>query len=239
MNGMADKRIVILTGAGISAESGLGTFRDKNGLWTKYDLNEVVTPEGFARNPEFVLDFYNKRRQNLIDAEPNAAHHALGRLEAEFPGDVRVVTQNIDRLHEMGGSTNVLHMHGEMLKSRCNICNHVIYWEGDLGLEMRCEQCGSAGGMRPHVVWFGEMPLYMEDIQVQLSRCDLFLSIGTSGNVYSAAGFVSQVRRGGQAHTVELNLEPSEGNSSFHQSILGLATEVVPDYVDRQIAEGW
>ncbi|NQV20530.1 MAG: NAD-dependent deacylase [Rhodospirillales bacterium] len=239
MTSIADKRIVILTGAGVSAESGLGTFRDKDGLWTKYDLNEVATPEGFARNPKFVHEFYNQRRQNLVEAEPNPAHHALGRLEAEFPGNVLVVTQNIDRLHEMGGSRNVLHMHGEMLKSRCDICNHVIHWEGDLSLAMRCEQCGSAGAMRPHVVWFGEMPFYMDDIERELSRCDLFLSIGTSGNVYPAAGFISQVRHGGRAHTVELNLEPSEGSSWFQESILGPATEVVPAYVDRLLAEGW
>jgi NAD-dependent deacetylase len=239
MTAMKDKRIVILTGAGVSAESGLGTFRDKDGLWTKYDLNDVATPEGFARNPEFVHNFYNQRRQNLVDATPNAAHHALGRLESEFPGDVLVVTQNIDRLHEMGGSKNVLHMHGEMLKSRCDFCQHVIHWEGDLNLAMRCEQCGTAGAMRPHVVWFGEMPFCMDDIQHALDLCDLFLSIGTSGNVYPAAGFVAQVRHRGTAHTVELNLEPSEGSALFHDSVLGPATEVVPSYVDDLLANGW
>lgn len=239
MTAMKDKRIVILTGAGVSAESGLGTFRDKDGLWTKYDLNDVATPEGFARNPKFVHDFYNKRRQNLVDAEPNAAHFALGRLEAEFPGKVLIVTQNIDRLHELGGSHDVLHMHGEMLKSRCDTCRHVIHWEGDLSLEMMCERCGGTGAMRPHVVWFGEMPFYMDDIQQELDRCDLFVSIGTSGNVYPAAGFIAQVRHEARAHTVELNLEPSEGNSLFHGSILGPATEIVPSYVDKLLADGW
>lgn len=239
MAGTAEKRIVILTGAGISAESGLGTFRDKDGLWTKYDLNDVATPEGFARNPKFVHEFYNKRRKNLVEAEPNAAHYALGRLESEFHGDVLIVTQNIDRLHEMGGSKNVLHMHGEMLKSRCDICNHVIHWEGDLSLELRCGQCGSAGAMRPHVVWFGEMPFFMDDIQRELDRCDLFISVGTSGNVYPAAGFISQVRHETQAHTIELNLEPSEGSSLFHATILGAATEVVPKYVEQLLTGGW
>lgn len=227
------KSIVILTGAGISAESGLGTFRDKDGLWTKYDLQEVATPEGFARNPELVHDFYNARRKNLVEAEPNAAHAALARLEREFAGDVLLVTQNVDDLHERAGSKNLMHMHGELLKIRCQACGNVMEWREDLDLSTTCPACATTGELRPHVVWFGEMPLYMEEIYAALENCDLFLSIGTSGQVYPAAGFVAEVRRWRRAHTVELNLDPSDGASLFAEKIFGPATEVVPDYVAR------
>jgi NAD-dependent deacetylase len=225
------RSIVILTGAGISAESGLGTFRDKDGLWTRYDLNEVATPQGFSRNPVLVHDFYNARRRNLIEAAPNAAHAALAELDRQWPGELLLVTQNVDDLHERAGSTRVLHMHGELRKARCGMCGHVAAWDGDLGLETRCPACGVAQGMRPHVVWFGEMPLYMDEIYAALERCDLFISIGTSGQVYPAAGFVAELRRTGRAHTVELNLDPSDGHSLFAEAIYGPATEVVPAYV--------
>ena len=227
------KHIVILTGAGISAESGLGTFRDEDGLWTKYDLEEVATPEGFARNPAFVHEFYNARRVNLIEAEPNAAHHALAELEREHPGAVVVVTQNIDDLHERAGSERVVHMHGEMLKGRCMDCAAVTEWRGDMGLDSACGSCRAVGAMRPHVVWFREMPFEMDLIALELARCDLFISIGTSGNVYPAAGFVQEVRGYGRAHTLELNLEPSEGHSLFAEQHYGPATEVVPAYVAK------
>ena len=227
------KHIVILTGAGISAESGLGTFRDEDGLWTKYDLEDVATPEGFVRNPAFVHEFYNARRQNLIEAEPNRAHEALAKLEAEHAGRVLVVTQNVDDLHERAGCRNIIHMHGELLKVRCERCLRVAEWRQDLGLSTSCPGCAEAGGLRPHVVWFGEMPFDMERIDAALEGCDLFLSIGTSGNVYPAAGFVDTVRRAALAHTAELNLEPSEGASLFAECIHGPATEVVPAYVDR------
>jgi len=230
------QRIVILTGAGVSAESGLGTFRGKDGLWTRYDLNEVATPEGFARNPVLVHEFYNARRARMASAEPNAAHHALARLEAEHAGEVTVVTQNIDNLHERAGSTRVVHMHGEMLKARCAACGTRLVWEQDLSLETVCEACGTKGRMRPDVVWFGEMPLHMEEIDRLLEGCDLFISIGTSGQVYPAAGFIARVRNIGRAHTVELNLEPSDGASLFAERIVGPATEVVPDYVDRLLS---
>ncbi len=233
------KRIVILTGAGVSAESGLDTFRDEGGIWSRHDVNEVATPEGFARNPVMVHEFYNTRRANLLGVEPNAAHFALGRLEAEFPGQVLVVTQNIDNLHEAGGTTNILHMHGELLKVRCAACGDVTGCESAISLETTCPKCGAVGRMRPHVVWFGEMPMGMDRIFAALEACDLFLSIGTSGNVYPAAGFVAGVRDRGRAHTVELNLEPSEGHSLFHEALLGPATEVVPAYVERILAEGW
>jgi NAD-dependent deacetylase len=227
------RSIVILTGAGISAESGLGTFRDKDGLWTRYDLQEVATPEGFARNPVLVHDFYNARRRNLVEAVPNAAHQALAHLERRFDGDLLLVTQNVDDLHERAGSRNLLHMHGELLKIRCQRCDTVQAWRDDLGLSTACPVCSAGGHLRPHVVWFGEMPLYMDEISAALDSCDLFISIGTSGQVYPAAGFVAEVRRRRRAHTVELNLDPSDGASLFAEKIFGPATAVVPEYVDR------
>lgn len=225
------RSIVILTGAGISAESGLGTFRDKDGLWTKYDLNDVATPEGFVRNPALVHDFYNARRKNLIAALPNAAHAALAELEQGWDGDFLLVTQNVDDLHERAGSRRVLHMHGELRKARCGMCDHVCVWDGELGVATSCPSCNVQQGMRPHVVWFGEMPLYMDEIYAALEGCDLFLSIGTSGQVYPAAGFIAELRRTRRAHTVELNLDPSDGHSLFAEAIYGPATGIVPDYV--------
>ena len=233
---MSGRRIVILTGAGISAESGLGTFRDKDGLWTKVRLEDVATPEGFARDPEGCHAFYNARRGGMIAAQPNAAHFALARLEAGLAergaGEVLIVTQNIDDLHEKAGSTNLIHMHGEMGKARCGHCEHVLPWAGDLSTTLACGACGRSGGMRPHVVWFGEMPFDLERIAEALADCDLFVSIGTSGNVYPAAGFVSDVRRRGLARTLELNLEPSEGFSLFEERLYGPATEIVPAWVE-------
>lgn len=226
------ENIVVLTGAGLSAESGLSTFRDKDGLWAKYKIEDVATPEAFARDPEAVLDFYNIRRQGVIAARPNAAHQALARLEADFSGSVTIVTQNIDPLHEQAGAKNLIHMHGEVLSVLCAHCRERRYWDADLSRDLTCETCGKDGGMRPDIVWFGEMPYRMEEITGALEKCDLFISIGTSGNVYPAAGFVAQARAGG-AHTVELNLEPSEGISMFAEAIHGKATEIVPAYVDR------
>jgi len=238
---MADGRrfrsVVILTGAGISAESGLGTFRDKNGLWTRYDLNEVATPEGFARNPVLVHDFYNARRKNLVAATPNAAHHALAGLERQWDGEFLLVTQNVDDLHERAGSRSLLHMHGELLKIRCENCGDIAGWTGDLGQATPCACCGTPGYLRPHVVWFGEMPLHMEAIYAALDRCDLFVAIGTSGQVYPAAGFVAEVRRAGRAHTVELNLDPSDGHSLFAERIYGPATDIVPDFANRLLQQ--
>jgi NAD-dependent deacetylase len=234
--------IVILTGAGISKESGIDTFRDKDGLWTKVNIEDVATPEGYARNPRMVHEFYNQRRRGLRshNIRANAAHHALGRLEREWPGgEVLLVTQNIDHLHEQGGSTNLIHMHGEMFKARCELCAGVHAWREDLALETECPKCQGSGGMRPHVVWFGEMPFDMDRIADALGRCSLFLSIGTSGNVYPAAGFVQEAMFRARAHTVELNLEPSEGASHFAEQHYGPATEVVPRYVAKLLAEGW
>jgi NAD-dependent deacetylase len=229
-------RIVILTGAGVSAESGIATFRDKDGIWAKVDLMDVATPEGFARNPRLVLDFYNRRRKDSRDAKPNAAHLALARLEAEHGGNggaVLVVTQNIDLLHEAAGTRGLIHMHGQADQSLCNHCQARHPWgEEDLAVDLACAACGKAGGLRPDVVWFGEMPYHMDRIFEELGRADLFVSIGTSGNVYPASGFVAEARRAG-AHTVELNLEPSEGASLFDEAHHGPASEVVPMYVER------
>jgi NAD-dependent deacetylase len=226
------ERILVLTGAGLSAESGLATFRDKDGIWAKYDYREVATPEGFARNPDLVHEFYNQRRRGLAGARPNAAHHALARLEREHDGDVLIVTQNIDGLHESAGSKRLLHMHGELLVALCMRCEARRPWTVDLSTALACPACGQAGGLRPDVVWFGEIPYHMDEIYRHLADADLFVSIGTSGNVYPAAGFVAEACAGG-AHTVELNLEPSEGVSHFAEAIHGPATKVVPAYVER------
>jgi NAD-dependent deacetylase len=230
---MADfHHIVVLTGAGLSAESGLATFRDKDGIWSKHDYRDVATPEGFARNPLLVHDFYNKRRRAHKRIAPNAAHFALARLEREHKGEVVIVTQNIDALHEAAGSKRLIHMHGELLKALCGRCGARHDWIADLAIETPCPSCGKTDAMRPDVVWFGEMPYYMERIAEHLDAADLFLSIGTSGNVYPAAGFVAEARAHG-AHTVELNLEPSEGASFFVEAIHGPATQIVPAYVER------
>ena len=226
------ERIVVLTGAGISAESGLGTFRDKDGIWTKYDLNEVATPEGFKRNPQFAHEFYNARRKVGREAKPNAAHLALAKLETEHSGDVLIVTQNIDHLHEAAGSKQPVHMHGELARALCSHCGASRQWLEDLTVDTACPDCGRTEGMRPDVVWFGEMPYHMEEIFAALSNCDLFISVGTSGTVYPAAGFVAEALQAG-AHTVELNLEPSEGATLFAEAIHGPATKVVPAYVDK------
>ena len=226
--------IVILTGAGISKESGLDTFRDKGGIWSRHRIEDVATPEAFARNPKAVHEFYNWRRRNLQGAHiaPNAAHKALAALERGLPGRVLVVTQNIDNLHERAGSESLIHMHGELLKARCAECAAAHEWRGDLSPETPCPACTAVGGMRPHVVWFGEMPLDMERIYAALGTCETFISIGTSGNVYPAAGFVAEARSAG-ARTVELNLEPSEGASLFQEKLYGPAASLVPAYAEK------
>lgn len=230
--------IVILTGAGISKESGLDTFRDADGIWAKVRIEDVATPEAFVANPARVHDFYNMRRRSLVESgvEPNEAHRAIATLQKEWPGDVLLVTQNIDNLHEMGGSPQVLHMHGELLKIRCQLCGGLVAWEEDLSTEIPCPDCGKKGGLRPHVVWFGEMPLEMERIYTALGRCSLFISIGTSGNVYPAAGFVQEVSLSGHGQTLELNLEPSEGASHFDEARYGPATKIVPAFVEEVLA---
>jgi NAD-dependent deacetylase len=229
--------IVVLTGAGISRESGLATFRDADGIWQRVRLEDVATPEAYARDPDTVLAFYDARRRGVLDpaVQPNAAHVALARLDQTWPGDFLLVTQNVDDLHERAGSRRLLHMHGELLRAWCLACDATHGgWREDIARDTPCPACGAIGRMRPHIVWFGEMPLHMEAIEAALDRCWLFVSIGTSGNVYPAAGFVEQVR--GRAETVELNLEPSEGAAMFNRAIHGPATEVVPAFVDDLLA---
>jgi len=224
------RNIVILTGAGLSAESGLGTFRGAGGLWENFRIEDVATPEGFARDPARVHDFYNLRRSWHKQARPNAAHLALARLEREH-GNVLTVTQNIDALHEAAGIKTLIHMHGELGRALCAACGVSAPWTEGLSTETLCASCGQAS-MRPDVVWFGEMPRQMKRIYDALGACDLFISIGTSGTVYPAAGFVMEARTAG-AHAVELNLEPSDGADLFLERIEGPATEIVPAYVDR------
>ncbi|NDR57379.1 NAD-dependent deacylase [Aliiruegeria sabulilitoris] len=228
------KRIVILTGAGVSAESGLGTFRDAGGVWSQYDLEEVATPQGFARNPALVHDFYNHRRENLLAASPNPAHVALARLEREWPGRVDLVTQNIDDLHERAGHQNLIHMHGELMEAKCAECG--AHWEAPKVMQSSdpCPECGEPA-TRPDVVWFGEVPYDMDLIDSRIAECDIFASIGTSGQVFPAAGFVLQANAMG-AHTVELNLEASELSGMFEERHEGPASEVVPAWVEALLS---
>lgn len=227
--------IVILTGAGISKESGLDTFRDEGGVWSQVRIEDVATPEAYATNPDRVHEFYNMRRRGVLDdnLHPNAAHMALAALEQEWPGGVLVVTQNVDDLHERGGTQNLIHMHGEMLKSRCTACGDVTACRTDLSIDSVCASCDAIGTVRPHIVWFGEMPMQMDDIHDALAKAGLFISIGTSGNVYPAAGFVEIVKHVGSGQTVELNLEPSSGANNFDDRIYGPATEIVPAFVEK------
>ncbi len=226
------QRIVVLTGAGISAESGINTFRAQDGLWENHRIEDVATPEGFERNPELVQQFYNQRRQQLSAAHiaPNPAHLALAELEHASHHEVLLVTQNVDNLHERAGSKNLLHMHGELLKSRCRYTEIIFEQESDIDGETMCPCCDAMGRLRPHIVWFGEMPLYMDRIYQALEQCDLFIAIGTSGHVYPAAGFVEVANASG-AHTVELNLEPSQMASAFKETRHGRASVLVPQYL--------
>ena len=229
--------IFVLTGAGLSAESGLGTFRDKDGLWSRFDPMKLATPGAFARNPDEVHAFYNMRRKNLLSAEPNAAHRALARLEAGLAGrgSLFLVTQNIDDLHERAGSQRVIHMHGELLKARCTACGQASCWHEDLGAGDPCPHCGQTGTLRPAVVWFGEVPLHMDAIDDALAHADLFVSIGTSGSVYPAAGFVEQAKKLG-IRTCEINLEPSDNAWFFDETHYGPATQAVPAWVEKVLA---
>jgi NAD-dependent deacetylase len=226
------ENIVILTGAGISAESGLATFRAAEGLWEGHRVEDVATPEAFARDPSLVHDFYDARRARLGEVEPNAAHEALARLDAEWPGELLLVTQNVDDLHERAGSKRLVHMHGELAKGWCLRCNERFGWRGTMGTGAACPSCESVGLVRPDIVWFGEMPYEMERVEAALQRCDLFVSIGTSGAVYPAAGFVQTARHCG-ARTLEMNLEPSLGSFLFDESRSGRAGELVPTWVDE------
>ncbi len=228
------QNIVILTGAGVSAESGLGTFRDEGGLWSQYDLEEVATPKGFALDPAKVHAFYNARRLNCLMAAPNPAHFALTTLQRQFPGTVTLVTQNIDDLHERAGSSGVIHMHGTITGALCAACGH--RWDAPRAMAATdaCPSCGKTA-TRPDIVWFGEIPYHMPEIDAALMQADLFVAIGTSGSVYPAAGFVAEARACG-VRTLELNLEPSETARTFDEGRYGPASKIVPDWVAEMLA---
>lgn len=228
--------IVVLTGAGVSAESGLATFRDAGGVWATVRLEDVATPEAFRRDPARVHAFYNARRAQLRDpaVRPNAAHAALARLERAHRGGFLLVTQNVDGLHARAGSERLIEMHGALRRVRCLRCAGGFAWEEACSTSTPCPGCGRAGGLRPDIVWFGEMPARMDEIEAALGACDLFVSIGTSGQVYPAAGFVEAVA--GRARTLELNLEPSAGSALFDEARHGPATRLVPDWVAQVLA---
>jgi NAD-dependent deacetylase len=263
---MEFRNIVVLTGAGISADSGLATFRGADGLWEGHRVEDVATPEAYARDPALVHQFYDARRARLSEVEPNAAHRALARLDAEWPGELLIVTQNVDDLHERAGANRLLHMHGELAKGWCLACGERFPWQGPMspstvrpepveglhfsrdasegqpfdklrtnGSVNACPTCQAVGQIRPDIVWFGEMPYEMERIEDALRGADLFVSIGTSGAVYPAAGFVQTARYCG-AHCIEINLEPSQGSIFFDESRMGRAAELVPAWVEEMVA---
>ena len=236
LNGHPVNCIVVLTGAGVSAESGLATFRDSDGLWEKHDPMEIATPEAFARDPALVYRFYNARRNQLRDVFPNDAHRALAKLQAAFSGQVFLVTQNVDDLHERGGSQQVCHMHGELNSMLCQACSQAQPVAGDYDGSSHCPQCGAPGKLRPDIVWFGEVPYHMETIETMLRGCDLFVAVGTSGVVYPAAGFVQAALAAG-AQTIEINRELSEVTGLFHQQRRGVATEEVVALVEELLAD--
>lgn len=232
-------KVVVLTGAGISAESGIKTFRDSNGLWEEHRIEDVATPEGFERNSELVYGFYNQRRHQLLnpDVKPNKAHLALAKLESVLGENVTLITQNVDNLHQRAGNKNVLHMHGSLLSARClnsGICSPIF---NNLDHSNQCDCCLPSHSMRPDIVWFGEMPKFMPQIEKRLSQADIFIAIGTSGTVYPAAGFVSLANQSG-AHSVELNMEPSFGENEFTEKHYGPATEIVVEFVEK-LLEGF
>jgi NAD-dependent deacetylase len=229
---MKQPRVVVLTGAGISAESGIRTFRASDGLWEDHRIEDVASPEGFRRNPELVQHFYNMRRAQILEPQiqPNAAHVALAQLEQALGDHFLLVTQNVDNLHERAGSKRLLHMHGELLKVRCMRTRQVFSFATAITAETMCACCQKTGALRPHIVWFGEIPLYMDEIEQAISQCDVFLSIGTSGVVYPAAGFVQLAQYAG-ARTIEINLEAAANQSAFDTHIYGAASQMVPHWV--------
>ncbi|MCM2681199.1 Sir2 family NAD+-dependent deacetylase [Echinimonas agarilytica] len=229
-------KIVVLTGAGISAESGIRTFRAADGLWEGHSVEDVATPEGYAANPRLVQNFYNERRAQLNSdsVSPNAAHDALVALE-NYASEFLLVTQNVDNLHERAGSKQLLHMHGQLQQVCCTRCGASWQELDDISVHTVCQHCSAKGTVRPDIVWFGEIPKYMEEISLALSQCDMFISIGTSGHVYPAAGFV-QIASSYGAQTLELNLEPSQTNTQFDQHVYGSASKIVPKFVGELIA---
>ena len=238
---MTTPSLLILTGAGISAESGLGTFRDADGIWSKFDWQKLASPEGFVEDPEAVHSFYNARRQGLLDAKPNTAHSALAMLEAAWVrsgGEFTLVTQNIDDLHDRAGSKRLIHMPGELLRARCGACGDLTDCRIDLSIAMSCSACGREGQLRPHVVWFGEVPLGMDEIFDRLSSASHFAAIGTSGSVWPAAGFAEEAARAG-AKTWELSMDAGDSGHNFHHTRYGPATETVPVWCETVISEAF
>ncbi len=228
-------KICILTGAGISAESGIKTFRDTDGRWNEYDVTDVATPEGFYKNPKLVLDFYNHRRKEVADARPNKAHYALAALQHNENFDVTLITQNVDDLHEKAGSKKVLHMHGSLHESICRKCGDITTANEVMQTHDICDDCYHSA-LRPNIVWFGEFPYHMEVIDDALRSCDIFVAIGTSGTVYPAAGFVKTAKKKARAHTVEINLHPSDNKYMFTETMSGVATEMVPAFVEKLLS---
>lgn len=231
-------KVVVLTGAGVSAESGINTFRATDGLWENHRVEDVATPDGYARDPQTVLRFYNDRRRHILEpaVKPNPAHYALARLEARLGDNLLLVTQNIDNLHERAGNRRVVHMHGELLKARCPRSQKVYECTGDLDIGTLCSCCQPAQQLRPNIVWFNEVPLALERIYQAVEDCDYFIAIGTSGHVYPAAGLVQLAKQYG-AHTIELNLEPSLVENQFAEKHYGLATKTVPFYISGLLRE--
>jgi NAD-dependent deacetylase len=227
--------LVVLTGAGISAESGLPTFRASDGLWEGHRVEDVATPDAFARHPEVVHKFYNQRRAALDAVKPNAAHEVLVRLEKDWPGEFLLVTQNVDDLHDRAGSEQLIHMHGELRRALCVFCRGSARWAGDMNPDSACVRCGRAGGVRPDIVWFGEMPYHLDEIILALERCRIFIAVGTSGNVHPAAGFVRTAAAGG-ARTFEVNLAETVGSNGFQERRTGPATTALPALVDELLA---
>lgn len=230
------KHIAVLTGAGISAESGLATFRSSNGLWNNHRVEDVATIEAFHRNPAYVHDFYNQMKPELQQAKPNAAHLALTRLQKEYPAQIDIITQNVDTLHEKAGNKNIWHIHGQINQAVCLNCGHVLETFGDVDTETTCSNCQVTGMMKPNIVFFGENLLYMDKVERILDNCDLFLSVGTSGVVFPAASFVQTAKYHG-ADTYEFNLELSSNNYCFDHHILGKAGDTLPEFVDDLIAQ--
>lgn len=233
----AERNIVVLTGAGMSAESGVPTFRGADGLWEGHRIEEVASPEGFAHDPELVHHFYNLRRAALSTVEPNAGHLALARLEREWQGRFLLITQNVDDLHERAGSERLIHMHGELLKARCECCGAVLSWSKELSSATRCRACGEIGGMRPHIVWFGEMPFELETIMNALKSADIFLCIGTSGVVYPAAGFAQTAAQNPSCHLVEFNIENTEILRHFRERVIGPVSVELPKFVEQLLSD--
>lgn len=224
-------QICLLTGAGISAESGLKTFRGEDGLWEGEPVTEVATPEAFERNPQRVYRFYNMRKQQLQQVKPNAAHRAIASWQQRHPNSISLITQNVDNLHERAGSVELIHMHGELLKARCLHCHTVHEWHAELDATSQCPECGLNQCLRPDIVWFGEMPKAMEDIERKVLTCDLFIAVGTSALVYPAAGLSTLARQAG-ALTLEVNLQSTVASSAFDFRLTGSAGQTLPRFIE-------